>query len=355
MTDTVKIRVEADTRQAQSELKKVRNETDKASASTEDFQKALSNIHPALGRASQAFFKLRDSFKGFRTSMESIKTEKLKGMSTDMGKMKGSMGGVGNAAKTMAVSVSSAFSALSSSIGAVLSSFNPILLALAAIAAAALVLKKAWDIAKAGFKAWDPTGYAKTFGTLQREIRKLMTAIGALTSGAVKEIMYVVIGIVRWLRQGIEILVKIKSWVDGIVDSLGGAFDIIMNAVTILGGVFGVVFKIASDTGKQAAEEVGEVWSEEMSVGLASFDKLNNIGMEYGDAEEREDLLKDLEVATTEGKSIFDSIAEGLSKVLDVFGGVSDWLGGLWKGFHRCRSLMGQFHRFGWRGLGQYH
>ncbi len=307
MEDTLRIKLQVEGDEFHQQMQDAKDEIKGVGNSTKDFSSSLGRISPALSKMAsnlkQAFTGIKGGMAGVKDAMSSMKD----GAS--------GMAGIASAAKGL------------------VSSLAPALVAVVAIVAAITALKKAWDFLKRAFKAWDPTGYAKTFGTFQREIRKLMTAIGALTSGAVKEIMYVVVGIVRWLRQGIEVLVKIKSWVDGILDSLGGAWEIIVNAVSLLGGVFGVVFKIASDTGKAAAEEVGEVWSEEMSVGLASFDKLNNIGMEEGDAEEREELLKDIEVATAEGESLFDKIAEGLSGILDIFGDVGDWLGDIWKGF----------------------
>lgn len=307
MEDTLRINLQVEGSDFHQKMKDAKDDVKGVGKSTDQ-------LSSSLGKLSPTFSKLSASMKSAFSSMKS-----------GMADVKGSMASLKTGASGMAGIASSAKS-LVSTLGSVL----PII---AAVVAAIMALQKVWEFLKKAFKAWDPVGYAKTFGTLQREIRKLMTALGALTSDAVKEIMYVVIGIVRWLRQGVEILVKVKSWVDGILDVLGPIWEIVVNTFSLLGGGFGTIFKFASKTGKEAAEEVGEVWSEEMSVGLASFDKLNNIGMETGDAEERESLLNDMETATIEGQNFLEQMMEGFSGLLDLLAGIGDFFGEAWNGF----------------------
>lgn len=315
MEDTLRIKLEVEGGEFEQGMKSAKESIDDVGGSASGISSILGKISPNL---SKAFGNIKTAFTS----------------------MKGNLGGVKEAFGSMKEGAAG-MSGMASAAGSLVAALGPVIAIITAIVAGVMLLKKAWDLMKKAFKAWDPTGYGKTFGTFQREIRKLMTALGSLTAGPVKDIMTFATGIIRIVRQTIEGIAKVKAWLDGFLDSLGGIFDGIAQGFSTVISVLNPGFSMAWDTitksGKEAAEEVGEVWSEEMSVGLASFDKLNNIGMEEGDMDERIELAEELEKATQDGKDFLGGIVswfEDFGDTLgDIWADISKTMGDFWDDF----------------------
>ena len=329
MTDTVKIRVVADTKQAQTEIRKVRGETDKAKKSTEQYSQAIGKINPILGSAVAGFTKVKQAFGEFRQSMEAFKTERTREIANNLYKVQGNISGIGKASKNMSAAVSSAFSSMSSTVTSVLSAFNPVLLAIAAVAAAVVILKKGWEVMKNSFKAFDPQGYAKLFGAFERALRRIRTQLGYLSVGPVKAIMTVVVGMLAVVEDILDAIIEFDKWIKSIQSDLGPVLDILWEILQVASPFFRLM-DYFFDRGSEVLQNAAETITEAVSVGLAGFDKLNSFKMGEGDADKINEINGNLEEST---KTVADN-AEAAKGLWEQIGNLSeqvfDWWGSVY-------------------------
>lgn len=309
-------------------------------AITDDFEKGMQEVREDLGEAKEQVGGLGDSLSRISPKLGAFAKkfgqafEPMKRQTAEASK---GMREIGESAKVGASAASSAAESIVSSLG-------PVAIAVASIGAAIAAMKKAWDLMKSAFRAWNPTQYAKVFGTFERAVRKFMTAFGALSAPLVEKVMQLATGLLTVFTDVVEEMVKFMSFLEGIGLTLDNIIEQIKLFATVTGmggaGMFGL-FSEAEKKGKEAAEKVGEAWTKETSVGLAAFDKLNNIGFEEGDAEERAELVEQMQEATKAGEDWWAGIQEW-------FGGLGDWfaslnLGKVWDDFTAwaSRSLSG--------------
>lgn len=319
--------VRADLRSTQKEVQGFEDSVSEAAPQLEGMADSVSaNMSQLSDTVSKVSKKMEDFTDGLADSMADVQGS--------VSEVSDGMAGIGQAAADSAGVASGAVSSIMTSLG-------PLAAVMVALGAAIKIIQKAWQAMKATFKAWDPRGYARTFGMFERAMRKLRTALGALTAPVVKSVMELATGVLLMATELVEELVKAKSFIEGILGSLIEVKDVlsvIVNTFAIATGSTQMLAFIdqAAKKGKEAAKEVGDAWTEEMSVGLASFDRLNNIGMETGDAAEREELLEDMQEAQKAGEDWLEGIKQWFGQLGDWFSNLN--LGQAWDDFVRWGS-----------------
>lgn len=204
-------------------------------------------------------------------------------------------------------------------------------------ALAAIALKAGQTVAKFASetaKMFDPKGYSKAAGAMQKSIKKLKTTIGSFTAPLVNGVMTVVSKIVDGITWVLEKLRVAKSFLEGVVkgvlqpiiDGVKQVVDWIKSGINALANLlgFGDVFKAPAESAEDAADSMGEV-VDATSAGLASFDKLSTLDTSgSGDTEQADKLNESMEEANKLGEEIG-------TKIREFFDNFS--LSGLWDGF----------------------
>ena len=308
MADEIKIKVTADTKDFSKEMDEVDRKIDKTADKSEKSQSKWGQLNSKLSSISPTFKKLSDTWQ------------------ESSSKIDGAFGKSSGAAKLFKLGV----------IGA-----------LAAIAAKAA--KVAWQFASDTAKMFDPKGYSKAAGAMQKSVKKLKTTIGSFTAPLVNGIMTVVSKVVdgiTWILEKIRLLRSflwgvIKGVIQPIIDAVKKIIDWIKQGINALAGFlgFGDVFKKSSDSAAKTADSMGEV-VEATSAGLAGFDKLNTLDMSNsGDTEQADKLKEGMEDASKLGEEIGQKIRAFLDnfsltgikdKIKGVFENVGKWGGEAW-------------------------
>ncbi len=194
--------------------------------------------------------------------------------------------------------------------------------------------KMAWQVANDTAKMFDPQGYAKASGAMQKSIKKLKTTIGSFTAPIVNGIMTVVSKVVdgiTWILQKIRIFRAfvwgiVKTILQPVIDGIKQVISWIQQGINMLANLlgFGDVFKKPAESAEDAAESMGEV-VEATSAGLASFDQLNTLDMSNsGDTETAEELSSNIADAEALGSSLVKKLQNffenlNLGKIWDSF------------------------------------
>ena len=238
------------------------------------------------------------------------------------------------------------------------------LAAIAALVAVAVkAAKVAWQVAKDTAKMFDPRGFSKAQGALDKSIVKMKTAVGSFTAPIVNAINTVLSKIVDGLTFVIEKFRVAVAYITGIlktvfqpiVDGIKQVISWIQSGINALSKMigFGDVFKASSDSASDAAESMGEV-VDATSAGLASFDKLNTLDMSNaGDAEEASKIQSSIVVAEEAGSRLMEKLKgfslagvwenftetagsawNGLSIIAHkIWDPIAEGIGGVWSGF----------------------
>ncbi len=304
MTEELKIKVTADTSDFKKGMEDVEKKLDKTTDKTEQSQSKWGKLTEQISAISPTFSKASDTWK---QSSEKIDA---------------SFGSSSAAAGLFKLGV----------VGA-----------LAAIAVKAAQV--AWQFANDTAKMFDPQGYSKASGAMQKSIKQLKTTIGSFTAPLVNGIMTVVSKIVdgitwvlKLIRQGVAVLWGIiKTVLQPVIEGVQQIVRWIQQGINALAGFlgFGDVFKSSSESAQDTADSMGEV-VEATSAGLASFDKLNTLDMSNaGDAETAEDLNNAIAEAESLGEGIGKKIQDffanlDLGKMIDDLG---QKLSELWDSF----------------------
>ena len=305
MADEIKIKVTADTKSFEKDMDAVDRKLDQTADKSEKSQSKWGQFNSKLSAISPTFKKVSDTWQE-----SSSKIDGAFGKSSGMAKLF-KLGVIG---------------------------------ALVAIAAkVAKVAKVAWQFAKDTARMFDPKGYSKAAGQMQKSVKKLKTTIGSFTAPLVNGIMTVVSKVVdgiTWILEKIRILRSfiwgiIKGMIRPVIDGLKQVVEWIKSGINTLANFlgFGDVFKSSSESAKDAADSMGEV-VEATSAGLAGFDKLNTLDMSNsGDAEQADKLKDGMEEASKLGEKLGEKLnIKGIVKELTSI----DW-GGLYNGF--CETL----------------
>ena len=192
----------------------------------------------------------------------------------------------------------------------------------------------AWKVASETAKMFDPQGYSKAAGSMQKSIKKLKTTIGSFTAPIVNGIMTVVSKVVdgiTWILQKIRIFRAfvwgmVKTILQPVIDGIKQVIAWIQQGINMLSNLlgFGDVFKAPAQSAEDAAESMGEV-VEATSAGLASFDQLNTLDTSNsGDTETAEELSSNIADAEAFG-------ADLVGKIGDFFSNFD--FGAIWDGF----------------------
>ena len=163
------------------------------------------------------------------------------------------------------------------------------------VGAIAEAAKKVWQFAKDTAKMYDPQGFSKSAGAVEKSMRKLKTAVGSFTApivNAVQSVFSKIIDGVTWIiekvRVGIAYITGIvKAVFEPVVNGIRSVVSWVQGAINVLGNFLGMgyIFKTASESAQDTADSMGEV-VEATSAGLASFDKLTTLNFgNMGDAE----------------------------------------------------------------------
>ncbi|MBE6524489.1 MAG: hypothetical protein E7Z65_06430 [Thermoplasmata archaeon] len=328
--ETFTVRVVADTKDFDSSMRGVKDKLSKAGESAEGMKNRFKGITDSLGKIAPNLTKFGTSVKAAFTGISAS--------------MKGAASGI----TTMSAAGTSGLTSMTAAAATLESVLAPILLIVIAITAGLTMLKKVWEFAKQSFKAYDPTGYAKAFGTFERMVRKLKTAFGALAKGAVMEIMKILIGAVSYLTKMVEAVNQLKNWIDGIKQNLQPIFDVLDQIFRVATPLYGLL-RMFSDEGAKQLEEASYMITEATSAGLASFDKLNNLGTDEGDAEGRAKLNGELEQTTSELKlqaGYTEAIWDGIRGAADA---INTWWSGFSFDFGRWCDDVSNFFSNGWK------
>lgn len=277
MADEIKIKVTADTKGFEKDMDAVDRKLDQTADKSEKSQSKWGAFNSKLSAISPTFKKVSDTWQDSSSKID------------------GAFGKSSGAAKLFKLGV----------IGA-----------LAAIAAKAA--KVAWQFASDTAKMFDPQGYSKAAGQMQKSVKKLKTTIGSFTAPLVNGIMTVVSKVVdgiTWILEKIRLLRSflwgvIKGVIQPIIDAVKQIISWIKQGINALAGFlgFGDVFKSSSESAKDTADSMGEV-VEATSAGLAGFDKLNTLDMSNsGDAEQADKLKDGMEQASKLGEEIGEKI-----------------------------------------------
>lgn len=302
MADEIKIKVTADTKSFEKDMDAVDRKLDQTADKSEKSQSKWGQFNSKLSAISPSFKKISDTWQ------------------ESSGKIDGAFGKSTGAAKLFKLGVIGALAGIALKAG-----------------------KVAWQFAADTARMFDPKGYSKAAGAMQKSVKKLKTTIGSFTAPLVNGIMTVVSKIadgLNWVLEKIRALRAfiwgvIKGMVQPVIDGIKQVISWIqqgINALTNMLG-FGDVFKKSSDSAAKTADSMGEV-VEATSAGLASFDKLNTLDMSNsGDAEQAEKLSESIEKASKLGETIGEKLnIKGIVKELTSI----DW-GGLYNGF--CETL----------------
>jgi hypothetical protein len=302
MADEIKIKVTADTKSFEKDMDAVDRKLDQTADKSEKSQSKWGQFNSKLSAISPTFKKVSDTWQ------------------ESSSKIDGAFGKSSGMAKLFKLGV----------IGAL-------------VAIAAKVAKVAWQFAKDTARMFDPKGYSKAAGQMQKSVKKLKTTIGSFTAPLVNGIMTVVSKVVdgiTWILEKIRILRSfiwgiIKGMIRPVIDGLKQVVEWIKSGINTLANFlgFGDVFKSSSESAKDAADSMGEV-VEATSAGLAGFDKLNTLDMSNsGDAEQADKLKDGMEEASKLGEKLGEKLnIKGIVKELTSI----DW-GGLYNGF--CETL----------------
>ncbi len=304
MTEELKIKVTADTSDFKKGMEDVEKKLDKTTDKTEEAQSKWSNLSKQISAISPTFAKMSEKWESGMAAID----EAFGDSSAAAGLFK--LGVIG---------------------------------ALAAIAVKAAQV--AWKFANETAKMFDPQGYSKASGAMQKSIKQLKTTIGSFTAPLINGIMTVVSKIVdgitwvlKLIRQGVAVLWGIiKTVLQPVIEGVQQIVRWIQQGINALAGFlgFGDVFKSSSESAQDTADSMGEV-VEATSAGLASFDKLNTLDMSNaGDAETADDLNEAIANAEDLGSSFIKKIQEffdnlNLGKKIEELGGK---LSELWDSF----------------------
>ena len=302
MADEIKIKVTADTKSFEKDMDAVDRKLDQTADKSEKSQSKWGQFNSKLSAISPSFKKISDTWQ------------------ESSGKIDGAFGKSTGAAKLFKLGVIGALAGIALKAG-----------------------KVAWQFAADTARMFDPKGYSKAAGAMQKSVKKLKTTIGSFTAPLVNGIMTVVSKIadgLNWVLEKIRALRAfiwgvIKGMVQPVIDGIKQVISWIqqgINALTNMLG-FGDVFKKSSDSAAKTADSMGEV-VEATSAGLASFDKLNTLDMSNsGDAEQAEKISESVEKASKLGEKLGEKLnIKGIVKELTSI----DW-GGLYNGF--CETL----------------
>lgn len=182
--------------------------------------------------------------------------------------------------------------------------------------------KKVWQFAKDTAKMYDPQGFSKSAGAVDKSMRKLKTAVGSFTApivNAVQSVFSKIIDGVTWIiekvRVGIAYITGIvKAVFEPVVNGIRSVVSWVQGAINVLGNFLGMgdIFKTASESAQDTADSMGEV-VEATSAGLASFDKLTTLNFgDMGDAEEAEKISDAISEADKDGQEL----VKGMNKWL---------------------------------------
>ena len=302
MADEIKIKVTADTKSFEKDMDAVDRKLDQTADKSEKSQSKWGQFNSKLSAISPSFKKISDTWQ------------------ESSGKIDGAFGKSTGAAKLFKLGVIGALAGIALKAG-----------------------KVAWQFANDTARMFDPKGYSKAAGAMQKSVKKLKTTIGSFTAPLVNGIMTVVSKVVdgiTWILEKIRILRSfiwgiIKGMIRPVIDGLKQIVEWIKSGINTLANFlgFGDVFKSSSESAKDAADSMGEV-VEATSAGLAGFDKLNTLDMSNsGDAEQADKLKDGMEEASKLGEKLGEKLnIKGIVKELTSI----DW-GGLYDGF--CETL----------------
>lgn len=355
MTEELKIKVVADTSEFDGQMDKTGKKIDETSSKAEKSQSKWASFGQKMAALSPTFAKAQ------------------KGIGEQSSKMEGAFGKSIGAANLMKLGVIGAVAAIGVKVG-----------------------QMAWKVASETARMFDPKGYSKAAGQMQKSIKKLKTTVGSFTAPLVNGIMTVVSKIadgLNWVLEKIRALRAfiwgvIKGMVQPVIDGIKQVISWIQQGINALANMlgFGDVFKKSSDSAAKTADSMGEV-VEATSAGLASFDKLNTLDMSNaGDTEQAEKLSDSIkkagelgekigkklnikgivkELTKIDWKKVYDDFKATLGKiprwfktnVIDKITSI-DW-SGLWNGF--CETMggvgtwfsekLGGILNFDWGGL----
>lgn len=334
MTETVKIRMVVDTGEASKNIKGLRKDMDqtrKASDSSKDTFRELSQVlgrfNPILGALSQSMSKLRPAFSSFMGAFKGSKNSMATTMSS-FWNMRDNIEKTGKATVSTVSSIKTAFSSLSSGFASALAAVNPVILALVAVGAAIMVIKTGWETMKNSFKAFDPQGYAKLFGTMERALRRIRTQIGYLSAGPVKVIMTTIVGILAVVEDILDAIIEFDKWIKSIQSDLGPVLDILWEILQVASPFFRLM-DYFFDRGSEVLKDAAETLTDAVSAGLAGFDKLNSFKLGEGDADKINEINGNLE-KETESAADNAEVAKGLwEEILGNTKTVFDWWGAI--------------------------
>ncbi len=185
--------------------------------------------------------------------------------------------------------------------------------------------KKVWEFAKDTAKMYDPQGYSKSAGAVEKSMRKLKTAIGSFTAPIVNVLNSVfskIIDGVTWIIEKVRIGIAyvtgiVKAVFEPVVNGIRQVVTWVQGAINVLGNFLGMgdIFKKASDSASDTADSMEEV-VEATSAGLASFDKLTTLNFEgMGDAEEADKISDAIGEAEKDGKDLIEGLNKWLEKL----------------------------------------
>ena len=319
MADEIKIKVTADTKGFEKDMDAVDRKLDQTADKSEKSQSKWGAFNSKLSAISPTFKKVSDTWQDSSSKID------------------GAFGKSSGAAKLFKLGV----------IGAL-------------VAIAAKAAKVAWQFASDTARMFDPKGYSKAAGAMQKSVKKLKTTIGSFTAPLVNGIMTVVSKVVdgiTWILEKIRILRSfiwgvIKGVIQPIIDAVKAIVDWIKQGINALAGFlgFGDVFKSSSESAQDTADSMGEV-VEATSAGLAGFDKLNTLDMSNSGDTEQADKLKD---GMEEASKLGEEIGEKIHGFFDnfsfsgFFGNLKDKAGGAWDWIsEKGGAIWGSLTKFG--------
>lgn len=286
----------------------------KVTADTSDFKKGMDDVEKKLDKTSEKTETSQSKWGSFSKKISSISPTFAKatsGFQAQSAKIDDAFGSGTAAAKLFKLGAVGAIAGIAVKAGQV-----------------------AWKVASETAKMFDPQGYSKAAGSMQKSIKKLKTTIGSFTAPIVNGIMTVVSKVVdgiTWILQKIRIFRAfvwgiVKTIIQPIIDGIKQVISWIQQGINILANLlgFGDVFKAPAESAEDAADSMGEV-VEATSAGLASFDQLNTLDMDNsGDTETAEELSSNIADAEAYGAGLVKKLGDFIAN-LD--------LGKIWDGF----------------------
>lgn len=312
MTEELKIKVTADTSDFNDGMDKVGKKVDESAGKAKKADTSWTNFGKKFAAISPTFAKAQ------------------KGIGEQSSKISEAFGGSVSSAKLMKLGVIGAVAAIGAKVGQV-----------------------AWKVGKETARMFDPQGYSKAAGQMQKSIKRLKTTIGSFTAPIVNGIMK---GVAK-IADGINLILEgvravraflwgiIKGIIRPIIDAVKTIIDWIKQGISALAGLlgFGDVFKKPAESAKKTADSMGEV-VEATSAGLAGFDKLNTLDTgNMGDTEQAEKMSALIDKAGKLGQTIGEKLNfKNIIKELAHFD-----FGGLWSnvtsGAHNAWSKIKGF------------